>query len=341
MGGANLVGVTIFFVLSGYLITSILLNRGSLVTFYVRRARRLLPALFMWLAVLIVVGAITARDALPTLLYVANWTSTVTPLGHTWSLSAEEQFYALWPLALTLWRRPVWLLWAVAIGGAAARFLTPDQSLLVVASRFDALAWGCLLGLGVVPKVPRMAVALALAVFAWFTVNGDVATMTRYGYTLTAIASFLVMAVLVRRPTGPLAQPGLMGIGRISYGLYLWHFPLAIGFYHVLFRYDGQALVLAVGEPERIALTLGVIAATFACAGLSWILVERRFLQPSPRRIGASSIAIASGPALTRSPVRRLRDWRPDLATSLSGRRQAGANAPQVPGEESHEPEHQ
>jgi peptidoglycan/LPS O-acetylase OafA/YrhL len=300
MGGANLVGVTIFFVLSGYLITSILLNRGSLVSFYLRRARRLLPALFTWLAVLIVVGAITARDALPTLFYVANWTTTVTPLGHTWSLSAEEQFYALWPLALTLWKRPVWLLWAVAIGGAAARFLAPDQGLIVAASRFDALAWGCLLGLGVVPRVPRLVVALAIGLLAWFTVEGTVATMNQYGYTLIAIASFVVMAVLVRRPTGLLAHPGLMGIGRISYGLYLWHFPLAIGFYHVLFRYDGPTLVQVVGGAEQIALTLAVMAATFACAGLSWMLVERRFLLPSSRPgtrtgVAAGSIQIAAG----------------------------------------------
>ena len=121
MGGGAHVGVTIFFVLSGYLITSVLREKHDLAAFYVRRARRLLPALLVWVLALTLAGVITARDALPPLLYVANWAAVggglSTPLAHTWSLATEEQFYLLWPLVLIAMRRPVGLLVFVILAG--------------------------------------------------------------------------------------------------------------------------------------------------------------------------------------------------------------------------------
>lgn len=91
LGGGN-VGVTLFFVLSGYLITSILRDNVDLVRFYKRRARRLLPALTAWLGALIVAGVITPAEALHPLLYAANW-SAVT--GHL--VPPRCGTHGLWP----------------------------------------------------------------------------------------------------------------------------------------------------------------------------------------------------------------------------------------------------
>jgi peptidoglycan/LPS O-acetylase OafA/YrhL len=119
--GGGLFGVDIFFVLSGFLITGLLLKewerRGaiSLSRFWARRARRLLPALLVVLAAVILLWRnigesaefdVARRDALATLFYVANWHSIFA--GHTWSLSVEEQFYVVWPLVVVgvlAWKR--------------------------------------------------------------------------------------------------------------------------------------------------------------------------------------------------------------------------------------------
>ena len=137
VGGAGWAGVVMFFVLSGYLITRLLLaeistsGRVDLAAFYVRRAGRLLPAL---VAVVIVVTILNlARgypDAVPIglagLFYAASWLQAAgipTPgLGHTWSLSVEEQFYLVWPLVMigTIAMGRARLALGVAIAGALA-----------------------------------------------------------------------------------------------------------------------------------------------------------------------------------------------------------------------------
>src|SRR5512138_1155916 len=141
-------GVDTFFVLSGFLITSLLLaDRSKITTFWVRRARRLLPALLAMLLATVVAGrfllagdpdamALLRTDAFAALGYVANWrmmfrgtgyaaaTATASPLQHTWSLGIEEQFYLLWPLlvaGLLAWlaaRRARAALLAFCVAGA-------------------------------------------------------------------------------------------------------------------------------------------------------------------------------------------------------------------------------
>jgi peptidoglycan/LPS O-acetylase OafA/YrhL len=153
MAGGN-IGVDVFFVLSGFLITSLLLEEWerahtvSLRAFYERRARRLLPALFVFMGLIAVYAAYFAEpdtlsslrgDALSTLGYVANWRFILSdqgyfvhfgppsPLLHTWSLAVEEQFYLVWPavalLTLRRWgRRGVGV--AAAAGAAASAIVT-------------------------------------------------------------------------------------------------------------------------------------------------------------------------------------------------------------------------
>ena len=133
LGGAN-VGVTLFFVLSGYLITSILRENGDLIRFYKRRARRLVPALIVWLGALVVAGALNFEETLPPLLYAANWSAApgylAAPVWHTWSLAVEEQFYLMWPVVLLVARRPVWLVIALIVGTSAASFVASPHTLV-------------------------------------------------------------------------------------------------------------------------------------------------------------------------------------------------------------------
>ncbi len=298
MGGGAHVGVTIFFVLSGYLITSVLREKHDLAAFYVRRARRLLPALLVWVLALTLAGVITARDALPPLLYVANWAAVggglSTPLAHTWSLATEEQFYLLWPLVLIAMRRPVGLLVFVILAGGFLRIAMPDNEIGLIASRFDGLAWGCILGLGIVPHFPRILTLVAIVVLGAFTVAapGDLKFLTSFGFTAIAAASFVVMAALVARPTGILARPPLMAAGRISYGLYLWHFPFAMIAQRLLYVETGGFLVPSVGQADDIVVTLVALVTTFDAAITSWYLVERHFLvQRDARSVGNGRLA--------------------------------------------------
>lgn len=153
----GLLGVDVFFVLSGYLITDILIGRWredgrlNLADFWMRRARRLLPALFTMLGVVVVFLLVlnSARlatlwgDLAATLLYVSNWWlifhrisyflrfGPPSPLGHLWSLAVEEQFYVVWPLLLALGLRRVQQKWALAgLILAAAAASAADMALL-------------------------------------------------------------------------------------------------------------------------------------------------------------------------------------------------------------------
>lgn len=226
---AGTTGVTIFFVLSGYLITSILqaelgqTGAVSLRAFYVRRARRLLPALALLLLVTTAVVAWRGElgiYVLPIAAAAFYW-ADFAPLGgidlgllsHTWSLSLEEQFYALWPVVFRRLRDPrPWLL-ALIVTSAASQFIIPDGALRPL-TRADAISAGCLLAF--VPIRFRMwpvAIAAIALVVIW---NAPPFLMTVAGVVLLLSAPGIA----------PLRHPILVRIGQISYGLYLWHFVL-------------------------------------------------------------------------------------------------------------------
>ena len=191
-------GVTVFFVLSGYLITTILLRHraaaGSvgLRGFYARRARRLLPALVVLLAFEASVRISTGQSLIPVLLaggYLTNVAAaggSASTLDHTWSLALEEQFYLLWPLVIPIvWRRrgAVALVLAIAAASAVARAVVYAAGLGNVAwfspfTRADAILVGCALALATARGLrlpqgtwrPILVVAALLAVasaFVW------------------------------------------------------------------------------------------------------------------------------------------------------------------------------
>jgi peptidoglycan/LPS O-acetylase OafA/YrhL len=259
MGGA--VGVTIFFALSGYLITLLLLAEREITggialrAFYARRALRLLPA-FVLMASVVGVWSIWWRnvppstylaDALPALLYVANLARIagvdLGVMGHTWSLAVEEQFYLLWPALLLMVlasRAARWLpqLLAMIIAASlAVRYATLEdytRSHDALDVNMYALAIGALVAVyarrGSLPKVPAWpgaaGIALALAPQAS---EQDFGVMSVAVSPLAALATGLILINLsTQGGMRALRWRGSRWIGELSYGIYLWHFPMLL-----------------------------------------------------------------------------------------------------------------
>jgi len=282
-------GVDTFFVLSGFLITSLLIAewaaRGTLElrAFWARRARRLLPALLLLLIAVAIWTRLFAGpelapelrlDELATLFYVANWhfiaagshyfvqTGPPSPLLPTWSLAVEEQFYLIWPLvvlAVLRRSRTLWpLLWVAVAGslasavemallvhpGATTRVYfgtdTHAQSLLLGAAAAVAVAlWRqhrCAGAPGVVdqPGGRRLLGALALAGavgtgLLWNQLSAQDLWTFQGGIGLAALASACLVVPLTLAPrclaARVLSWSPLRALGRISYGVYLWHYP--------------------------------------------------------------------------------------------------------------------
>ena len=318
-------GVDAFFVLSGYLITSLLLAEHArtgtiaLTAFWGRRARRLLPALLVLVAFTAVAGHATlapdelARlrgDALAALLYVANWrmiahgtgyfdtTAAPSLLQHTWSLAIEEQFYLLWPLVLLLVlggrRRPLPALCLAGIGlsaVAAAVLGAPGHDVgrayYGTDTRAASLLIGALLAAALARRPsharPSRALVGGLAVlgtaytaWAWTHLTGASPWLYRGGLLAGAVAVAAVLAHVALFPRGTaarlLALPPLPQVGAVSYGLYLWHWP-------VYALVDGGRTGL--GGPPLLAARLAV---TLAAALASSALVEQPIRRGRPGR---------------------------------------------------------
>jgi len=323
------VGVDAFFVISGYLITSHLLREVDrtgtvrLWAFYARRARRLLPAsilvlLFVGLGTVLLLPtdlwASTAREMAASGFYVQNlWLASkavtysasndvASPILHYWSLSAEEQFYLVWPsliiISCLVARR--WLrgrtttsvgftlllvtggsflisVWATQAHRAAAYFITPTRAWEFGAGALVVLLmrkWAPHLALA---RLLRWAGMIGLLASAWFF--SDATSFPGYAAALPVIAT---AAVIVAGDTGRADPSDLVfrlrpvrWVGDVSYSVYLWHEPLLVFAPYVL----GHNL----RTPELLALVL----LTLVVSGLS-----RRFVED----------AMGFWPRLTRNP---------------------------------------
>jgi peptidoglycan/LPS O-acetylase OafA/YrhL len=329
-------GVDLFFVLSGFLITSLLLEEHAadgtirLGAFWARRGRRLLPALFVMVAAVMAFVVLEGRygntdlvaaidlsqlrdQALATLGYVANWQliatqhsyfaqfSAPSPLQHTWSLAIEEQFYLVWPF-VTL----VLLKWSVTSRrsvGAIVTAMLAVASTVLMAVLFVPGADPSRIYYGTDTRLADLAVGATLA---WLTARGaelpewttkalrvaaPLAALGLVALMVTAgtaegipspfmfeggfLAASLLCAVViadVRRDDSVLAtvfswRP-LVGIGVVSYGIYLWHWPV------IVFATPASTGVSGAG---LVVVRLAVITALVV---VSYVLVE----QPVRRR---------------------------------------------------------
>lgn len=315
-------GVDIFFVLSGFLITNLLLAERAatgtldLRRFYLRRARRLVPGLLVAVAGFLFISAVADRsgfadDALAAaagVTYITNILITITPVwlpavGHLWSLAAEEQFYLLWPVVLIVAMRRHVSRRALTIGlGVVVIAIWTDRLALVLAgasqhrlyfgpdTSLDPIVIGCLLALlhdggyvergfnGTFARTRITPVCLAIAVGMILVIpNTDPRWIYEWALPVFGVAVAIILGSVVTDPHSPIAafltRPRLVALGRISYGVYLWH---------PIFLY-------AAPMPGILAMPCAI-----AAAALSNRYVEQRFFRRPRAPLPPAPVAAAA-----------------------------------------------
>ncbi len=322
------IGVDVFFVISGYLITTILLGdltkgRFSILKFYERRARRILPALFFVIrcclppALLWMYPAQLANFGMTVaavVLFASNilfWRkldyfasdAEFNPLLHTWSLAIEEQYYIFFPLLLALlWRlgrrAPIVGITVLALGSLALAslnwpranfYLLPTRAWELLAGSIAAwLHWrGLAQGAG--PGAVRLAPALSwfgLVLIAYSMLTYDGNTRFPSVLALVPVLGTVLVVLFGAAPQGAgriLSLRPMVGVGLVSYSAYLWHQPL--------FAF---ARIRSVNEPS-VPLMLGLAALSLALAAFTWRFVEQPFRRrPVPVFARRSSVFTAS-----------------------------------------------
>jgi peptidoglycan/LPS O-acetylase OafA/YrhL len=312
--GGGFLGVSTFFTLSGFLITSLLLVEHettgaiALTRFWARRARRLLPALALAIAGILVLGVLTARgqqavrlpgDAVSALLYVANWRFVLgdqsyaalfaepSPLQHAWSLAIEEQFYLLFPLLVIgvlghvrSARRGLALvvgaltIGSVVLSGLLVSVVGADTTRVYYGTdtRAAELLVGALLAcaiggrpLALTRKGKRVLARIGTAAFAlvlagWVALDVDTSLLYRGG--LGAYGLLTAVVIAAAHVPGPvrrlLSREPLRSLGLVSYGVYLYHWPVFLWVSPDRTDLDGAPLFAL-----RVAITLTLAAASY------------------------------------------------------------------------------
>lgn len=311
--GLGWTAVDLFFLLSGYLITGILLagrpDRSFLGAFYARRSLRIWPLYYLALAAVVALAALAPAAFPPfsraTLAAYATYTQQIPgpwapagasyrPLGHFWSLAVEEQFYLFWPPVVLLGGRRAVVPASVALLALclSVRFGVGDARYLLV-GRCDGLAYGAVLAVVLDPartaagrrRLARPFAALvgasALGILAWWRLDGA-SLLAGEAILLPAVPLFFGLVGLViclegRPATAPLRARPLVSLGTISYGLYVYHWPVFVAL---------DRLSRTGPSPDRhpygefgVGMFLLGLAITSALAVASWSLFERPILR--------------------------------------------------------------
>ncbi len=339
LASGGFVGVDIFFVISGYLITGIIFEgfeKGtySIAEFYDRRIRRIFPALVaVYLAIMLASvllrfpgeNAYIGQTIMSSVLFVSNIffsrsfnyfdTTTVSnPALHTWSLSVEEQFYIVFPILLfVIGRLPIAFRRGAIPAALVVSFLlaiwwlpiSPTETFYLLPYRAWELLLGSVLAIGLVPKTTNRFTAEAIglvglaamlyAVFAYSEATpfpGLSAALPCLGAAAVIYAGSCHQGLASRL----LSLSPITFIGKISYSMYLWHWPIFV-FYAYLFPFRGK---------EKLAL----LAAVFVISWLSWRFIEQPFRTRSHVKsrgqvfaLGATSMAAVVGLAFFLQPI--------------------------------------
>ncbi len=351
-------GVDLFFVISGYLITSLLVRevevngRVDLRSFWLRRVRRLVPPVVVMVAVTLLATrwwglpeqwADVRADAVASIGYVANWWFVASdqsyfdsflgpsPLRHMWSLAVEEQWYLLWPVVIAILgasivsssrRRAVTTFGFLGAAALSALWMAmlfepgdPSRVYYGTDTRAQQLLVGAALAVGL-PLVPRLAralsspIALGTSLVAWLLVASSVTDEASWMYRGGLFAASVLAAALVAGVVSPagsgvssvLGSAPMRWLGRRSYGVYLWHWPVIV--------FVGAPMGLDV---DGVPLMILQVAVTIGLAEASYRWVERP-VRTSTRRVGwlalgwttAGFLVAAGGLAVLATGDRRL-----------------------------------
>ncbi len=307
---AGWTGVDLFFVLSGYLISGIILRHGSekgfLLRFYMRRGLRIWPIYYLALGILVALIFIMPKPlSLNSLWYYltytqnvpfywANTAPTLKPFDHTWTLALEEQFYIVWPAlvllvgnkrVIPLCLATILLSWMAREGGYLTWSAAFSERTLL--GRCDGFALGGLLA-AILLNGPNRRIALGLSLtlllsLAWIIWGMiEIGSIRYLGLPTPARPSATILAVGIvyfgivgltvcgagSRWLIPLRFPPLAYLGKISYGLYLYHYPL----YWII---DGYTIV----EKQPWSIRFTKLGLTLLISMVSWHLIEAPILK--------------------------------------------------------------
>lgn len=323
--GGGFLGVDVFFVISGYLITSIIVGENSqgsfsILNFYERRIRRIIPLLYLVILVSIAVALVSllpaymndfSESVVSVVFFVSNilfyqesgyfaGAAELKPLLHTWTLAVEEQYYVLFPpFVAIVWRLGVrWLICLLGVGAAGSLLLAQWGSVAHPEAAFYLLptrAWELLIGslIAVIEfknKFWRNSNILSLSgllmIFFSF-IFFDSSTPTPSFYTCIPVFGSGLVLMFAGRGTAAhkfLSNRAMVAVGLMSYGIYLWHQPIFVFARHVT-------------QPDlSTILQIPLIMGVFAISYLSWRFVEEPFRNRASvsRRLLLSLFAIFS-----------------------------------------------
>lgn len=315
------IGVDLFFVLSGFLITGILYDERRsphyFRNFYARRTLRIFPLYYLGLlfAALLVMfwpplAKIESKTFLWPSLYLSNiaiaadsWLAIPEHMSHYWSLSVEEHFYLFWPFVLRFGTRSQLMVMAASLATAALVLrivlvvsgADPTLVFVLTPTRLDSLAIGGFLSLAVrgpggvqallrpAARVGGAAVVLVLLLNAVRrSINEYDPFVQTAGFTLWALAfgGLLISGIAWSPLKNLLENPGLRWLGRYSYGLYVWHYPI----YFVFFEDDTlQRRFHVEGTFRSLLYVAASLAITLVIALVSYHLFEKQFLKLKSR----------------------------------------------------------